>query len=89
MQCLKAHALAVFVAVFSSAGHIGKAVDHARSVHAAPFAGAPVVLIEKILHGKAGAGGADEIAAAAGDAALVVLVPEGACEHFVGIDGVA
>lgn len=75
VEYFKPHPLPVFLPIASAAGYIGKAVRHARGVDAPPFSDPAVVRIEDVLHGKAGTGGTDEIAAAAVDTATVILFP--------------
>ena len=75
VQDLETHSLTVFLSVAATTGYIGKFIDHTGGPDSSALTGIGIVAIMNVLHGKAGAAGADEIAATTVNAAFVVLLP--------------
>ena len=76
MHYLKAHPGPLVIPEIMAAGNIGVTVHLAGSPDSAALSCLFVILIEDILHGETGAGGAGKIASAAGNAASAVCLPD-------------
>ena len=81
---LKPHPVALLLAETVAAGDIGVAVHLTGSPDSPAFSHIGIFPVGDILHGKAGTGGTDKIAASAADTAVSVRFPDGIGKRFCG-----